>query len=803
MSKEERDKEELLRALQPKAVKIPATLIKKLKPFGPRYIKVSKPILGQRRTGKGAVEPRWQDHPYEADDPEIQIWLKAGNNYGVVCGKGIIEIDIDDPTLAEKFLERDTFTVQSGSGKGHHFYFRSDITDNGTVLEYDEEGKQKNLGNIQARNKYVVGPGCNHYTGGTYEIIKNVPIRWISKEEVEEIFKDKLTWSTKQRAFNERDSKREEKKLGFKIPISDIIDLSKLKQITADEWQGPHPVHGSTTGVNFCVNIDKNVWHCFRCSSGGGPLSWLAVREGLIKCEESRKGILKGDLFWKAAKIAEEEGFDIDLQKLKKKTEVHKKYFTGSPPKFNHAKMANELMEKFYYVTRIDNKVMYVYNPEKGIYKPNGEDQIKGEIQKILGEYSTIHRQNEVINFIRNFTYKEIEESPIHLLALQNGLFDIFTRELKPFSPEYFILNALPVYYDPNADCPVVKKFVSEIVLPDDVVILQKLAGYCLLKDTRFHKAFMLTGEGANGKSTFLELLRSMLGKENVSTVPLHEFERSRFATATLYGKMANIYPDLSDIALKKTGVFKTLTGGDTIMAENKYQNIFFFIPYAKLVFSANKVPETLDDTTAFFRRWVIINFPNQFLPDDPKTDKNILQKLTTKEELPGFFNWALEGLTMLLEDNGFQMTKTVEETREQYIRASSPVKAFAMDCIEQKAGEVISKDKVYEAFINYCRKHGLPSVAKNVFSMKLAEFVPGVTESRIRVNGKRVLAWRDITLIGTAGTTETILFPQTPGEKELENSIGVKDREEDYSTAVPDVQTKLSKSEWEGRIKE
>ena len=249
--------EELLQALQPKPIKIPATLIKKLRPFGARYIKVSKPILGQRKTGKGAVEHAWQETPYEADDPELQKWLIAGNNYGVVCGEGMVEADIDDPELAEKFHEYDTFTVQSGSGEGSHFYFRSDITDNATILE----GK-KNLGNIQARNKYVVGPGCNHYTGGTYKIINDKPIKWISKEELEKLLGDKLVWAGQQRAFIEQESKREEKELGFKIPIKDVIDLSKLKQISVHEHQGSHPVHGSTTGTNFCVNVKKNVWHC-------------------------------------------------------------------------------------------------------------------------------------------------------------------------------------------------------------------------------------------------------------------------------------------------------------------------------------------------------------------------------------------------------------------------------------------------------------------------------------------------------------------------------------------------------------
>lgn len=752
-----------------KIVRIPKTLVEKLRPFGPRYIKVVKPIPGHPHSGKGAIEHGWQDHPYEAADPELQTWLRVGNNYGVKCGEGIVELDLDEeffqlyPELAQKLPK--TFTVESGSQKGQHRYYRSDITDNATLLTY-VEGKQVNVGNIQARNKYVVGPGCNHYTGGTYRIINDAPIAWISEEQVEQVFGELLKWSQKQQAFNEIQAKWEGKQIGLQIPISEIIDLSDMRSIGRDEYQGSHPIHGSTTGVNFCVNVAKNCWHCFRCNSGGGPLSWLAVREGLMECEEARRGVLKGDLFWKAVEIAEREGFDVDLGKLKGKSAILKRWFWGSPPKFNHALMADELMEEHHYVTRKDSKVMYVYNSESGIYTPDGEEHIRARMQEILHEFSTTHRQNEVVNFVRNSSYKELARTPVELIALKNGLFNLRSRELLPFTPEYFILNALPIHYAPDADCHGTKKFISEIVTPEDAAILQEVSGYCLWREYKFHKAAMLVGEGANGKSTFLELLRAMLGKENVSTIALQQFEVNRFATANLHGKLANIYPDLPDLALKRTGVFKTLTGGDTVMAENKFQSMFSFENYAKLIFSANKLPESPDDTTAFFRRWIIVNFPNQFLPNDPKTDKNLLSKLTTQEELSGFFNWALEGLHRLLENGRFSTSRTVEETREDYIRKSAPIKAFAMDCIERVAGSVVPKDEVYEAFIKYCQKHNLPTCAKNRFAMKLPEYVPGITSTRKTVNKKQVYAWRDIQL--AISTVSSRSYSPTSTDDEL-----------------------------------
>lgn len=736
-------------------MKIPNSLIEKLKPFGPRFIKVAKPIPGDPKSGKQAVEHAWQEHPYEAEDPEMQSWLEAGGNYGVVCGQGIIEIDIDKKETRETFESRvNTFTVKSGrlSGEGRHCYCRSDVTENGTILgPSDKEGKRENLANVQAHHKYVVGPGCNHNSGGTYEIVKDVPLAWVSKADLEDIFGKCLVWSGEKSKIVEDQAQEERDLIGFDIPIREIIpEFEELRQISANEFQGAHPVHGSTTGVNFCVNVQKNCWHCFRCNSGGGPLSWLAVKHRLITCDQSQKGVLKGDLFLKTLELARKEGYEISFGEEEEEIIEPNvaKYFEGKPPHFVPPYLARELMKRFHYVTREEDELIFLYHANKGIYTPNGEAHIKRQVEKCLGKHFRTTRQREVISYIISSTLQEVNDAPLKLIALKNGIFNTETGELEPFNLGYFILNALPLKHDPQADCPKIKKFVSEVVNAEDIPVLQEIAGYCLYRGYIIHKAVMLVGEGANGKSTFMEILRAMLGQKNVSTVPVQELESNRFAVCSLYGKLANIYPDLSDKALRSTGTFKMLTGGDTISAEYKFKDKFQFRNYAKLIFSANKVPESPDDTTAFFRRWIIVNFPNQFLDGDPKTDKDLVEKLTAEEELSGFFNWALEGLRRLLKNGRFSTGKSVEETREQYIRASDPVKAFAMDCIEHKAGNIVPKDEVYAAFIQYCQEMRLPTIPKNAFSMRLPQYLPNLQSERKKVGKQYVWYWRDIRLL-------------------------------------------------------
>ena len=106
--------------------------------------------------------------------------------------------------------------------------------------------------------------------------------------------------------------------------------------------------------------------------------------------------------------------------------------------------------------------------------------------------------------------------------------------------------------YDPNAECPLIQKFLEEITgSKEDAEILIEVIGYCLYRSYPIQKALMLVGDGANGKTTFLRLLTRFLGHQNVSNRSLHELETNRFAKASLFGKLANIYDDLPDKTLR------------------------------------------------------------------------------------------------------------------------------------------------------------------------------------------------------------------------------------------------------------
>lgn len=406
--------------------------------------------------------------------------------------------------------------------------------------------------------------------------------------------------------------------------------------------------------------------------------------------------------------------------------------------KFVPKSLGDFIMNRYIFKTIPNTRKDIIYVYDNGVYRNNGEAIIRKDANALLDKNTSTHYINEVVNYVACSTYifpEQINQDP-YLINLKNGFYNLREKRLIPHTPEIFSVTQIPVEYDPKADCPLIKKFVSEIVEPKNVAVLQELVGYCLWKDYHIQKAFMFIGEGKNGKSTFIKLLYSFLGSENVSSVALQELEQS-FAKASLYGKMANLYPDISNKALTQTGTFKALTGGDSISAEFKFKDRFNFINFAKLIFSCNKIPETRDFTTAFFRRWIIINFPYKF--EGRNDDKFLINKLTTREELSGMFNWALEGLERLLKNNEFTNTKSDEEMEIRYKKLSSSVAGFLMDCCEIDTESALRKDELYLAYCNYCREMQLIADSKETFYRKLPIYAEHIKYVHGTIAGQKV----------------------------------------------------------------
>lgn len=269
---------------------------------------------------KKPIGYKWTtDTNYDHKSPVIAGYLAEGHNYGVMTGVGsLVVFDVDDlPRLTKLDIITQipkTFTVETGRG-GKHFYLICKGFKNKVVLEDPElkdlEGDPVHLGEVQALGEQVVGPGSLHPNGNYYKVIEDVPIATVEKDFLLNLIKPfakKEDTSTPGR----RKIHSGGHSIGNLIPIDQVTWPLKIKERRGSEVFGSHPKHDSAHGKNFSVNTSKNCWHCFRHKSGGGPLEWLAVEEGIISCGDAKGSkCLNRQQLAEVIEIAKKRGFDI------------------------------------------------------------------------------------------------------------------------------------------------------------------------------------------------------------------------------------------------------------------------------------------------------------------------------------------------------------------------------------------------------------------------------------------------------------------------------------------------------------
>lgn len=246
---------------------------------------------------------RWStDANYSFGHAVLAGYLVEGHNYGVLTGiGGLVVLDVDDVVRLEALgiiakLPM-TFTVRTGRGGLHYYFLCPDLQDK-IILEdpelRDSEGDPLHLGELQALGQQVVGPNSTHPNGNRYMMVNDLSIAEIAKDALLQILSPLKQVGTKE-AEQARKTRRRTaggSSLRDNIPIEAVAWPKDIKERAGAEVRGSHPLHGSTSGKNFAINTSKNCWHCFRHKSGGGPLEWIAVQKGIIRCEDAKPGCL-------------------------------------------------------------------------------------------------------------------------------------------------------------------------------------------------------------------------------------------------------------------------------------------------------------------------------------------------------------------------------------------------------------------------------------------------------------------------------------------------------------------------------
>jgi putative DNA primase/helicase len=338
-------------------------------------------------------------------------------------------------------------------------------------------------------------------------------------------------------------------------------------------------------------------------------------------------------------------------------------------------------------------------------------------------------------------TVEELDRHPT-LLSCANGTVDLRTGGLRDHDPADLITLGTNVVYDPNAECPRWLEFLDEL-FPDDrelITFVQHFVGYCLTGDTREHVLAVLHGSGCNGKSTFIAVLKQLLGGHAVTAAfdtfmrqrdrgprnDLARLHRARLVTAAESGEGRRL----------DEATVKEITGGDTIAARFLFAEYFEYVPQFKLMLVTNHRPRVDGDDDAIWRRLRLIPFEQSF---EGREDRELSAKLTA--ELPGILAWAVAGCLAWQQD-GLGDAAAVTRATSEYRQDEDVLGAFLLErCVT--TGDV-DATTFREAYAAYCQDVGERPLAANVLGKRLSK--RGIRRER-QTDGERRRIYRGVSL--------------------------------------------------------
>ncbi len=349
---------------------------------------------------------------------------------------------------------------------------------------------------------------------------------------------------------------------------------------------------------------------------------------------------------------------------------------------------------------------------KEGIWDTIGKGIIKAEIESLLGVYSKNNIVSEVLEKIKRRTEiprGEADKIPDYKRCLENGVLDLEDSEDIKFlghSKDYNFKTKFNITYNPSAKCPKTLEFMRKTFYEETLIQFQEWLGFHLIRRYSFKKAAIFHGSKNTSKTVLLNLLTTFLGN-NVSGLSLQEISRQKsFDLIALKNKDGNICDDLSSSDMKSVGGFKMAVGDGFIDGEHKFGDKDRFRNTAKNTFACNKIPspgEDLDDE-AYYER--IILFPMDSVILKEKMNRNLIDELTTPEELSGLLNWAIEGYKRLVKQNGFSYEKTPEETKFLMLENGISLSKFANEVLIQEDGLKVDKETMYRVYCKWCREH-------------------------------------------------------------------------------------------------
>jgi putative DNA primase/helicase len=446
--------------------------------------------------------------------------------------------------------------------------------------------------------------------------------------------------------------------------------------------------------------------------------------------------------------------------------------------------LARFKIKTFYNTTGHSQQIVgvFVWSKKRGIYAPFDKGLRKvirrmAELLEIRSMEKTLAHLSkrdvdDIFDEIKDLTLTPLPKEPLRV-AFANGTLEWADKILiwhKERSPKLYSFYYLP--WEVNVE--EINKFLMQEITVQDLEdlarrlcpksletfkswvddkwpLLFEIIGYTLYPEIKFRKAFMLVGSGKNGKSTFINLIKKILGDYAVSISPRELFDpQNRFIVSNLYHKLANAVAESKDYTIEDMDRLKRLTGGDWVTADVKFKDPITFRSTAKIIVASNNMPHLRDpNDKAFWHRWLIIEFPHEFKDNDTWFDQ-----VFNKEEINGIVTTSIVALLRVFRQEHFDFEQSEQQVMDIWLSHIDSVYSFIKTYVEKgvlildakNADLWVKRSDLYNMYKDYCIDQGFRGVGRKAFARKLREYF-GVTTVLKNINGERKRAFVGIAI--------------------------------------------------------
>ncbi len=690
--------------------------------------------------GKRPIVSKWSQWQTRKQDlGDINRWedyWRESTGIAVVCGsvsQNLVVIDLDGQLAVDLFYKQfpqltRTHTVRTGDRIHLYFYQHHKFITSDKAVHSLKVGDGEIAVRIQ--NCYVVAPPSKHPKGATYKVETQAKIKrtatlgrvlmWIESQ------------SNKQKTIAKESDKQ------AKIEAHNATVHQKQADKAGKQW-GETALANEYQAVSTAGKGGRNKQlynSALKLGSiiAGGYLDRSQVESHLVSGaqlsglpnDEARKTIASGiNQGMKSPRHPSNDSTPLpsnrktDLQRTSEDKKAHDNHPLVMNPDADQLAIyiASQMQSNYAYF----NESWHIYHEGFWLKRKNINRGIRDVLRTIRNrgiknDPATVSK----VDFFLRTEMEMMDESCVDnypdYVNCANGMFNLRTMKLEPSSPQFLITGKTSWSYDPKASCPTFLKWLTSMLTypdgtPDPLMLdfVQEAFGYSLTTDTRYRMSFWLKGPKHSGKSTLLEVLSELMDIYH-GILDLNQLDKNRFLLALTYRKRIVTCAEVEKGLKINDGQYNQLVdNASKVIADVKNKEPITFKPTAKVWWAMNNFPRITDNTGAVHSRVTVIPYHRSVSIEE--RDLDLLDKI--RLELPGIFNWTIEGLVRLNYNKRFTEAPQSEELKQELEVKDSIYRQFLLDDLWCTSGGDETTRRVNDAFVLWCKRHDIKTYAK------------------------------------------------------------------------------------------